>query len=75
VGRDLRRYARSTQARLIVGALALIFTVGAGLIWVIYGPQAAALALVCILAGVAPSLLIFLGLLALEWISRRADRG
>jgi hypothetical protein len=75
MARDLRRYARNTQARLIVGALALIFTVGAGLIWLIYGPRAAALALLCILAGVAPCLLIFLGLLALEWISRRADHG
>jgi hypothetical protein len=75
MARDLRRYARSTQARLIVGALALILTLGTGLVWLIYGPRAAALALLCVLAGVAPCLLIFLGLLALEWISRRANRG
>jgi len=74
MGRDLRRYARSTQARLILGALVLLFTVGAGLIWWLYGPQAAALALVCILSGVAPSLLIIVALLALEWISNRARR-
>jgi hypothetical protein len=74
MGRDLRRYARITQARLIVGAVALTLTVGAGLIWWVYGPQAAALGAICILAGVVPSLLILIGLLAFEWIVRRANR-
>ncbi len=34
---DLRKYASQTTFRIVVGALLLLFIVGVGLIWVIYG--------------------------------------
>ena len=74
MSRDLRRYARNTQLRLILGGLAIVFLAGGALVWWIYGPQAAAMALLCTVAGLAPILLIFIALLALEWISRSARR-
>lgn len=56
--RDLRRYARDTNVRLFVGFLLILFLVGDGLIWIIYGREAALLGLVCLLAGLFPLLLI-----------------
>jgi hypothetical protein len=71
--RDLRSYARSTQFRLILGALILILVVGSGLIWLVYGPGPASLALLCIGVGLAPVLLIVLCLWLMTWIVRVAD--
>lgn len=75
MARDLRRYARQTNARLIAGALLLLFIVGLGLIYWIYGPGAALMGLLCLLAGLAPVLLTLLFLWLLEWVTKRADRG
>jgi hypothetical protein len=73
--RDLRKYARQTRTRLLAGALLLLFLVGDGLIWAIYGREAAVMGLVCILAGLAPLLAIVLVLLLLEKVTRHIDRG
>jgi len=43
--RDLRDYAKNTNVRLGVGAFVLLFVVGTGLIYLIYGPGAAAFGL------------------------------
>ncbi len=72
--RDLRRYAQQTHARLIIGGILLLFLVGDGLIYIIYGRGAATLGFVCLLAGLAPLLLIWLALAILDWIVRRADQ-
>jgi hypothetical protein len=74
MSRDLRKYARQTNFRLIVGALLLLFIVGDGLIYVIYGPAAAVTGLLCILGGLVPVGLIVLALLLLDWITKRANR-
>ncbi len=71
--RDLRRYARQTNIRLLVGFLLLLFLVGDGLIYAFYGPQSAIMGLICLGAGVAPLLLIFLILRGMEWIVKRAN--
>ncbi|MBN2145964.1 MAG: hypothetical protein JW726_01205 [Anaerolineales bacterium] len=73
--RDLRRYAKQTNARLLVGFILILFIVGDGLIYWIYGREAALLGLVCLLAGLAPLLLIGLVLWGLEWFTKRADHG
>jgi hypothetical protein len=73
--RDLRRYARSTQARLIAGGLALLIVVGDGLIALVYGRQAAVLALLCTAAGLAPVILIVAWLWLIGWIARRSADG
>ncbi|MEZ0396981.1 MAG: hypothetical protein ABWK53_11210 [Anaerolineales bacterium] len=73
MSRDLRRYARQTNVRLIVGALLLLFLVGDGLIFLIYGPAAALTGLLCLLGGLLPVGLVILALAVLDWIARRAD--
>ena len=71
MSRDLRRYARDTNIRLFVGFLLILFIVGDGLIWVIYGREAAILGMICILAGLAPLLLIGLALWGIDVLQRR----
>ncbi len=39
--RDLREYSKQTNIRLALGAFLLLFIVGVGLIWFIYGGNAA----------------------------------
>lgn len=70
--RDLREYAKQTNVRLALGAFLLIFVLGVGLIWLIYGEQAAGLGFICLLAALFPVILILFIFLAMEWIVKRA---
>jgi hypothetical protein len=72
VSRDLRKYARQTNVRLAAGAFILLFVVGIGLIWAIYGQGAAGMGLLCLLAALFPIILILAIFLAMEWILKRA---
>ena len=71
--RDLRKYSRQTTARLVIGFVALLFLIGLGLIYMIYGREGAAFGFVCLLAALAPLGLIWLVLRLLEWIVQRAN--
>lgn len=71
--RDLRRYAQQTTVRLIVGGLLLLFIVGDGLIYLIYGQAAAISGLLCLGIGMVPLVLIFIALWIMEWIVKRAN--
>lgn len=71
--RDLRKYARQTNTRLVVGGLLLVFIVGDGLIYLFMGREAATLGLICLVAGLTPVLLVWLILTGLEWITKKAD--
>ena len=62
--RDLRKFARQTQNRLVIGLFLLVATVGIGLIYVLYGQNAALLGLLC-LAGVTVPILLIIGILAI----------
>jgi hypothetical protein len=73
MSRDLRRYARQTNARLFVGFLLLLFIVGDGLIFWLYGRNAALMGLLCTVLGLAPLLLVWLVLTLLEWVVKKAD--
>jgi hypothetical protein len=73
MARDLRKYARQTNIRVIAGALLLLFIVGDGLIYLIYGGGAAVFGLLCLLGGMIPVALTVLVLLLLDWIRKRAD--
>jgi hypothetical protein len=68
---DLRRYARQTNVRLVAGFLLILFVIGDGLIWWLYGRQAALLGVVCLLAGLAPLILIALFLWLLDIVVQR----
>lgn len=72
--RDLRKYARETNTRLIVGALLVLFIVGDGLIYLMYGPGAALTGLLCLIGGLVPIVLILLFLILLDWIVKRANQ-
>ena len=71
---DVRKYARQTSVQLGVGAFLLLFLVGDGLIYFIYGKGAAMLGLSCLLIGTAPILLIVLLMLLLNWVVKLANR-
>jgi len=72
--KDLRRYARQTNARLLAGFFLILFFVGDGLIYLFYGREAAFMGLICLVFGLAPLLLIWWGLLGIEWFVKKQDR-
>jgi hypothetical protein len=71
--RDLRKYARETDFRSLVGFIFLLLIIGDGLIFVFYGVAGAISGLLCIVAGMAPLLLIWLFLLLMEFVARNAN--
>jgi len=73
MSRDLRKYARNTNIRLLIGFILLLFIVGGSLIYMIYGLQGAMFGFICLLAGLAPLVLIALILYLMEWIVKRAN--
>ena len=66
--RDLREFAKQTNLRLVIGAFILLFGVGVGLIYFIYGPGAAGIGLLCLLGSLVPIVLILLSLYGIDWI-------
>lgn len=62
MNKDLRKYAGRTQTRLIVGFILMVFLVGIGLIYLLYGKLPAVMGLICLggaLVPVAAILVIF----------------
>ena len=72
MSRDLRKYARQTNIRLILGGVFLIFVIGVGLIYLFYGQGAALTGLLCLVVGLIPLFLIWLMFWVLEFITKRA---
>lgn len=72
--RDLRKYAQQTNFRLVMGALLLIFVIGDGLIYLVYGLQPALMGLLCLGVGLSPILLILLSMSIIDWVVKRANR-
>ena len=72
MSKDLRKYSRDTNIRLAFGAFILLFIVGVGLIWLIYGEGAAGMGLLCLTAALFPVILILGIFLAIDWILRHA---
>jgi hypothetical protein len=70
--RDLRKYASQTNIRSLVGFLLLLFIVGDGLIYALYGKESAIMGLVCIAAGVFPLLIIWFLLWGMDMIVKKA---
>jgi len=74
MSRDLRKYARQTNVRLLIGFLILLFLIGDGLIYLLYGRGAALMGLLCLGAGLVPLVLIAAILWGMEWFLKRANR-
>ena len=72
MSKDLRKYTRDTNVRLALGAFILLFIVGVGLIWAIYGEAAAGMGFLCLLAALLPIILILAIFVGIEWILKRA---
>ena len=72
--RDLRKYARQTNGRLVLGGLLLVFIVGLGLIDLIYGRAAALAGLACLLAFLGVAGLTALILSAMQKAVDRANK-
>ncbi len=73
--RDLRQYSKQTNLRLFAGFVLLFLIVGEGLIWAIYGINAALFGLLCGIAAIVPIVFIILILWLAEWLLKRADHG
>lgn len=69
--RDLRGYARGTQVRLLLGGLILVLVVGNGLVWMLYGPNAARLSLMCMGIFLVPGLMIGISLWLMQIVVRK----
>ena len=74
MSRDLRDYARKTNFRLGVGAFFLLFIVGIGLIYLIYGREAAVLGFTCLMFALIPVGLIIFFFYLIDWMMKRAGR-
>lgn len=68
---DLRRYARQTTFRLVVGFILILLSVGLGLIYIFFDLGGALFGLLCLIAGLAPLGLIFFVLGLIDWIVKR----
>ena len=74
MSKDLRSYARQTNVRLVAGFILILFLIGDGLIYFIYGKEAAVMGFLCIIGGMAPVVAIW-GILAfIDWLAKKADR-
>lgn len=74
MSRDLRKYTSQTNFRIVAGAILLLFIIGLGLIWLIYGFGAAVSGFLCLLGAFVPIGLILFALYGLDWIVKRANR-
>lgn len=71
---DLKKYDNQTITRLIAGGILILFIIGDGLIFFIYGPEAAGMGLLCLGAAMLPILLIMLVIWLMDWVVKRANR-
>lgn len=71
---DLKKYDNQTISQLIIGGIIIVFLVGDGLIYLIYGQQAALMGLLCLVGGLVPMGLIMGVIWFMDWIVKRANR-
>jgi len=71
---DLRGHRQKTERDLILGGFAILFVVGGGLVWYLYGLEAALVSWVCMGSAVALFGGLWLILRLVEiWITRRGE--
>jgi len=72
MSKDLRKYHRQTTFQLIVGGIFLLFIVGGGLVYLIWGSNTAVSTLLCMGAALIPVGLILSIFWIMDWIVRRS---
>ena len=72
--RDLRKYTRQTNIRLLIGFILVLTIVGSILVVVFYSVTALPTFFICLIAGLAPLLAIWLILKGMEWIVKRSNQ-
>ena len=66
---DPRRHRAQTERRMALGLIAIMYAVGGGMIWWLYGPAAAFLAWGCLTSLLAVAGLVWLILWAIaKWV-------
>lgn len=73
MSRDLRKYARQTNFRVLAIIILAIIVVGEVFIYLVYGPASAVTGLLCFGGALSPLLLIWLFLRGLDWIVKRGS--
>ena len=71
--RDLRKYAKQTNLRLLLGFFGLLLFVGLGLIYIFYGRNAALMGLICTISALLPAVLVWLILWVMGYIVKKAN--
>ncbi|MBN1266028.1 MAG: hypothetical protein JXA25_11075 [Anaerolineales bacterium] len=71
LGTNLRKYMQQTRTRVIVGFLLLLFIIGDGLIFALYGREPFLMALLCTGLALAPAILVGIFLWGLEILTKR----
>lgn len=71
MSRDLHKYAMQTNRRLVIGVLLILFIIGLGLIWWLYGHGAAAFGLICLLGAFIPIALIMFIIFGLDFFLKK----
>jgi Na+/melibiose symporter-like transporter len=71
VTRDLREYTKNTRTRLVIGFILVVFLIGDGLIFLIYGKESGFFGLLCLLAALIPVLFVVLFLTIAERIVKK----
>jgi hypothetical protein len=71
--RDLRKYARQTNFRIIIGFIFLLCVIGLGSIYAFYGPAAAITGLICLAWASVPVILVVCALWLIDWIAKRGN--
>jgi hypothetical protein len=72
MSRDLRKYQRQTTIRLVIAALILLFLIGGGLLYLIYGQGTALTGVLCMFALLIPVGLVLLIFWGMDWIIKRS---
>jgi hypothetical protein len=72
--RDLRRYAQQTRTRLFIGMFILVYLIGEGLIYLLFGKNAALVGLFCLLGAFVPISIIVFILAIMDWVVKRTNQ-
>jgi len=71
---DFRRFRQQTNFRLIIGFLIVLLVIGLGLVFVIYGENAAIAGFLFLVISLSPVVIIVIILQVLQWIINRTRK-